>query len=522
LEERSALLPHRGKAHTASIAKLALAAIGCCALALYASSVGSQNTVLVSVESVKATSLVPRSGPAAGGQYVFVDLEGNDNELAALKTAASKEKTSQLAQDVKGDAGLHCLFHTSSGPVKRGAFYNKETGKFMCEAPPSEAMDMKVDVAHGSTILGSFPYAYTHQSHVDDESMMKINVKAVRDNAHHLLSNMPHGVQLCAVVKDQQPVGAISKAIVSAGHDGYIAVRGMFEARSIRSHGVWSPVLLMYDQDPTLASEMLFLGLEPAALSTEWIRAADRALAGSTRRLRVHLWIDTGMTREGVAPNEAAQVAMAIAMSQHLHLAGVATHFCCAGYADGSSHVDVYSDDHMRRQVQIFTDAIEELRAIEGMMDGVIVHAGASGVYARQLDYAYFDMLRIGRALFVDRRTGDGRLYVWETRVRAIKTLPEGWCVDYGCHHRLDRETRVAMLPGNDGQYILEYNGQEIPVLVDAGYMSTADVTDFPWITTGTVLTMRIDNVDHRHWLSAEPVGMTTFDQLSHTHTDDK
>jgi len=469
----------------------------------------------VSKTSTVATSLaaalsVPEVSPCVGseGQTIFLSLDGPPAVLAALETS-----TSSLASSPSSSSGsdLTCSFQGAKSP----AIFDHLTGKFLCRAPkrPSASNgEVKVDVLYGPHLVHSFLFLYAVQNHVDDATVMKIDLASIGDNVKRVTGDMPSNVRMCAVVKNQQPVGPIAKAMADAGHKDYFGVRGMVEARELRKHGVKNPVLLMYDQDPTLAPEMLHLGAEPNAVGHDWIATAEKALAGSSKPLPVHLWVDTGLTREGVAPEEAQSLALRIAKSPKFKLVGVATHFCCSGYASRTSKIDRYDPQAMRAQTERFDQVLAQLHKHKGLMDGVTVHAGASGVYSNpDLHYARYNMLRLGRVLFQDRENFHGLVYKWSTEVRGVKTLPRGWCIDYGCSSRLQRDTRVAMLPGNDAPFVAYHKGKKVEVLLDHGYISTLDVTDHPDIKTGTRLKLKINDEDHRHWLAGEPVAVVAL-----------
>lgn len=89
------------------------------------------------------------------------------------------------------------------------------------------------------------------------------------------------------------------------------------------------------------------------------------AASAAPRKIKVHLKIDTGMRRLGCEPGDAAELAQAIRDSQHLELAGIATHLAVA---DSYDPADV---EFTALQIRLFEEAVATVRA-RGIDPGIL------------------------------------------------------------------------------------------------------------------------------------------------------
>src|SRR5262249_28891755 len=142
------------------------------------------------------------------------------------------------------------------------------------------------------------------------------------------------GVRLCAVLKNGEPPAGFAEAISRAARIDYFAVPNLEDGIALRKAGITTPIMVLYLTEASHAPELVHYDLEPAAYSLEWVVQAEGLLQSAARPLNVHLWIDTGLGREGVMPDEALAVARAVHASARLRLRGLATHFCCLGKDD--------------------------------------------------------------------------------------------------------------------------------------------------------------------------------------------
>lgn len=155
-------------------------------------------------------------------------------------------------------------------------------------------------------------------------------------------------------------------------------------------------------------------------------------------KVPAHLFVDTGMGREGVMLEQLEVCIHRIEEHPILDLTGVATHFATADEADLS---------YARKQVALFNEALE--RIPEPIRNRLIVHACNSGA-AINLAEAHFDMVRPGIWLY-GQYTGSGKfnqkpaLSVYG-RLGSVKTVPAGSKVGYANNYETKKRTRLGLV----------------------------------------------------------------------------
>jgi len=252
----------------------------------------------------------PGSGTIHGGQSVLIDVE---EPAAAI-----------------GKAAIGCKFghHAAS----RGE-YDVTSARYVCRTPfhsRPESVPLTITVDRAEFRMPA-PYIYTTQGYTTEGSdgpVTEVDVPTFQEQVKHVRDLIPHGVALCAVLKNGEPVGWLADAMARVARIDYFCVPSVQDGIALREAGVDAPIMVLYMTEASYAPLLLHYGLEPAAYSLAWVEEANRILQRATGRLKVHLWIDTGLSREGVMPDEALAVARAVSQSSKLHLQGIATHFC--------------------------------------------------------------------------------------------------------------------------------------------------------------------------------------------------
>ncbi len=255
-----------------------------------------------------------------------------------------------------------------------------------------------------------------------------IDLDALVGNYHRIRRAAGRGRAVMAVVKSfgyGLDAVRVAKALERAGID-YFAVAYPDEGVALRDHDITTPILVQ-NVLPHEVDKVARFGLTAQVSSVEqagWLAAeAER----QQRAVRVHLKVDTGMGRAGAAPEQAVELARAIAASSWLALEGLMTHFAAAD--------DPTDDEFTRRQIGQF-DAVRAALAAAGFSFR-FEHAAASAAVAR-FPEAHYSLVRCGLALF-------GYVAVAEqvpleqqpvlrltTQVVSVKELPAGHAVGYG------------------------------------------------------------------------------------------
>ena len=276
-----------------------------------------------------------------------------------------------------------------------------------------------------------------------DRIVATVFLNNLRDNFFAVKKAVPHGVGICAVVKaDAYGHGAqrVSELCESLGVS-YLAVASPEEALSLRSSGITSPILVLGFTPPHYIEALAEHGITQTVYSEEYARMLLSVLYRCSKALKIHLKIDSGMSRLGFRPRELYTVLDAL-KSKSFVTEGIYTHFSCADECDRESV------EFTKRQCDVFTECVEFLDS-----SGIhipIRHAANSAAIAGEYDFS-FDMVRAGLMLYGYRMVKSdinvSPAMELKTVISQIKTLECGESVGYGRAFVADKSMRIATLP---------------------------------------------------------------------------
>ena len=163
-----------------------------------------------------------------------------------------------------------------------------------------------------------------------------IRLAAIRAN-FATAAKLAAGREVIAVIKaDGYGHGAIAvaRALVEAGCRR-LAVVTVAEAVALRDAGVRIPILVLGGvHDAAEAGEAIARDLVPVIHHAGHAQLLAARAGERGRRVPVHVEVDTGMRRMGVAPEEAPDLLEAVAADPALALEGVYSHFARADELD--------------------------------------------------------------------------------------------------------------------------------------------------------------------------------------------
>lgn len=250
--------------------------------------------------------------------------------------------------------------------------------------------------------------------------------------------------EICAAVKaNAYGHGAVELSRIALAEGvRRLAVATVEEAAELREAGISARIVLLSLATPDEVSDIVSLELEPVVAREDFVALLGAEAARQSRRIAVHLKIDTGMGRIGVRAEEAPALAAAVVGQSALEIAGMATHFPVA---------DTEDSEFTREQVRALDGAVREIRAA-GIDPGVI-HAANSGATLRYPG-AHLDMLRPGIMLYGYYPSHDQLREVelkpvMELRSQLVfmKRVAAGTTVSYGRSWTAPRETVIGTVP---------------------------------------------------------------------------
>ncbi len=265
-------------------------------------------------------------------------------------------------------------------------------------------------------------------------SLVEIDLVAVAANTRRLCE-LAGEAEVWAVVKaDAYGHGAVEvgRAAAAAGA-ARLCVATLDEAGTLRAALPDVPLIVLSPLAPGEEELIATIGCAVTVATAEgWTALRERP------EIDVHIKVDTGMGRWGLAPDEAVAIGNEIASGPRPErLAGLMSHLATA---------DDDPDGFVDQQLAVF-------RAVAARFPPCPRHLANSAALLRRPDLL-FDAVRPGIALFgVDpmgrAATDHGLAPVmrWTSSVRSLRTLPPGASTGYGRRFVADQECRVALVP---------------------------------------------------------------------------
>lgn len=266
----------------------------------------------------------------------------------------------------------------------------------------------------------------------------RISPAAIAHNVETMRRLAPADHTMAVVKADGYGHGAITaaRAALEAGVD-MLGVADLDEAFELRAAGIDAPVLAwLHDPEADVAAAA-DAGIMIGVNSREQLRR----VAEAGHRGTVHVKVDTGLSRNGVARADWGSVVEELAHAVHhdgLRLGGV------------FSHLSNTSPEEDREQIVAFEEFLDAVRSVG--LDPGIRHLAAS---AGALDHpaARYDMVRLGISLYGLPPEDHHRdlplrpAMELSAAVVHVKTVPAGSGVSYGYRYRTARATRLALVP---------------------------------------------------------------------------
>ncbi len=277
----------------------------------------------------------------------------------------------------------------------------------------------------------------------------EIDLDALAHNYRALRARMGPGSRFLGVVKaDAYGHGAVevSRTLAGLGAE-YLAISNLDEAQELRSHGIRLPILQLGLTPADQTGRAMALGVTQAVWSETAALDFSREAQRAGGRLKVHIKLDTGMSRLGFQCDEAhfdqsLEAICRVCALEGLEAEGVFTHFAVSDETSEESRS--YTDLQHRRFAAM-------LEALEGRgVTFAIRHCANSGATAGFPQFAC-DMFRPGIITYgIGHQADDLGLrpvMTLKTVVGSVKELPAGTTVSYGRTYRAQRPTRAGVLP---------------------------------------------------------------------------
>lgn len=274
-------------------------------------------------------------------------------------------------------------------------------------------------------------------------SSVRVDLSAIGANARFLLSRVPAGTRLMAVVKaDGYGHGAVAvaRAALACGA-AMLGVATVPEGGTLRAAGIAAPVVVLGPTVPAEIPAILRCALIPAVMDAAFCALlGEAATAAGSAPFPVHVKVDTGMHRYGVPVADAPALLQRLTTIAGVRVAGVFTHFATA---------DVPNDPFLAAQATRFAAFIAAIE--RAGLRPPVVHAANSGAILQGV--APWEMVRAGIALYgvppAPEIPAEGLTPAMSvhTAIARVIAVPRGGSVGYGRRWIADAPARAALLP---------------------------------------------------------------------------
>lgn len=325
-----------------------------------------------------------------------------------------------------------------------------------------------------------------------------INLDAIYNNILHAKRLLKPETKLMAVIKaDGYGHGAVEIAkTIDDLADAY-GVAILEEGIELRKAGITKPILILGFTPQPQYEAMIEYDIATAVFQLDMAKKISAAAVSKGRTARIHLKLDTGMSRIGFALNdESLADIIRIAALPGIQIDGCFSHF---------ARMDEIDKTKAMKQFSLYCDFVKQIEAA-GVKIPVKHISNSAGII--EAPEVHLDMVRDGICLYglypseevqKDKLslTPAMELKAW---VSYVKELEPGIEIGYGGTYTTTRTTKVATIPvgyadgyprclSNTGRVLI--HGQSAPIIGRVCMdQFMVDVTDIENVLEGDIVTL--------------------------------
>lgn len=319
-----------------------------------------------------------------------------------------------------------------------------------------------------------------------------IDLDAVCHNMEQMYHNLSENAQMMGVIKaDGYGHGAVQvgreleKMSYVFGH----AVATVEEALILRRVGLQKPILILGYTFPYCYEDLVRYNIRSTVFREDTIEELAECARRMCRSAKVHVKVDTGMSRVGIEPDDSGIAFVNKAFhTEGIEVEGIFTHFARADETDKEPAME---------QLKKFRDFIERMEKELGVTIPIKHCSNSAGIV--ELPEANMDLVRAGISLYglwpSEQVLRDivslQPVLSLKSHIVFIKEVAAGVPVSYGGTYVTPKKMRVATIPVGYGDgyprglsnkgYVL-IRGNKAPILgricMDQFMVSVDDIPD--------------------------------------------
>lgn len=274
----------------------------------------------------------------------------------------------------------------------------------------------------------------------------EIHLDNIEHNVKQAVSRVGKMTETMAVVKADAYGHGVFETVPTLIESGAsrLAVSMLDEAIQLREFGIKVPILVLSYTEPSRAEDIINYNITQTVFSHDLAKALSDASIKRNKQAKIHIKIDTGMTRVGFMPGySAVKDVVKINELPGVVIEGLFSHFSSADEVDRG---------YTMTQYQRFESIIQELNRI-GIF--IPVKHVANSAAIMQYPNLHLNMVRPGIILYgLYPSDGESKRLIdikpameLKAKIVLVKEVEQGSPVSYGRTFVTKRNSRIATLP---------------------------------------------------------------------------
>lgn len=274
-------------------------------------------------------------------------------------------------------------------------------------------------------------------------SWAEVNLNNIGYNLKEIKKNLKDKMKICCVVKaNAYGCGSVkvSKYLEDKNID-FFAVARIEEGLELRNNDIKLPILCLGYIDINMIEEAIEKDISITVYNLEYVKKIDEIGKKLNKKAKVHIKIDTGMSRLGFLAKEATKYIKEINNLKNIYIEGIFTHFAKADEKDKTTTLI---------QLNRYKKVIEELTNLN--INIPIKHVANSAAII-DLNEDLFNMVRIGIILYgyypSDEVNKDVELkpcLKLKSAVTNVKVLDENVGISYGHIYKTSEKSKIVTI----------------------------------------------------------------------------
>ncbi|MCX4338183.1 MAG: alanine racemase [Lachnospiraceae bacterium] len=328
-----------------------------------------------------------------------------------------------------------------------------------------------------------------------------VDLSAILYNLERMYEHIAPETKLMGVIKtDGYGHGAIpiGRELEQLPYVFGFAVATAEEAFSLRQAGLKKPILILGYAFPYAYEALTLQEIRQAVFREDTLTALNTCAGRLGRKAKVHIKVDTGMSRVGIRPDEEGLAFLKKACSlPHIEVEGIFTHFARADERDKTS---------ARTQLSTFCSFVEEAERLTGLVIPLKHCSNSAGIL--ELPEANLSLVRAGITLYGLSPSEEVPKEILSLRPALslkshlvyVKEVEAGTPVSYGGTFVTDKRMRIATVPVGygdgyprslSGKGDVLIRGRRAPILGRVCMdQFMVDVSDIPGVLEGDEVTL--------------------------------